>query len=139
MGIRINRMANRERIALPVLADSSWTRWANAFGRAVAYGSRDRRIPQYMVMDDSVVETKKIVVHSFTMGDVEDPDLYAAEPLYQWQNSDQGAWVMSNALDTPEWNRMADPISYGHKYYVTAVFNTKALTEYYLRFGKTTS
>jgi len=132
-------MAIRERISLPVLADASWDGWTYAFRRAIANGPRDRRIPQYMVMDNRVVETKKIVVHSFTMGDVEDPDLYAAEPLYQWQNSDQGMWVMANAVDTPEWNRMADPISYGHKYYVTAVFNTKGLTEYYLRFGKTTA
>ena len=92
-----------------------------------------------MVMDNHVVETKKIVVHTFIMGDVEDPDLYAAEPLYQWQQSDAGKWVMENAIDTPEWSRIADPISYGHKYYITAVFNTKSLTEYYLRFGKNTA
>jgi hypothetical protein len=34
---------------------------------------------------------------------------------------------------------MADPVSFGHKYYITAVFKTKTLTEYYLRFGKTPS
>jgi hypothetical protein len=103
----------------------------------IDYQSTIKKISQYFIEHDTVIETKKIVVHTFTMGDVEDPDLYAAEPLYQWQNSDQGKWVMENAMDIPEWNRMADPVSFGHKYYVTAVFKTKTLTEYYLRFGKT--
>ena len=81
-------------------------------------------------------ESKKIVVHTFTMGDVDDPDLYAAEPLWKWQNSDQGQWCMQNSIETPEWHRYADPTSFGHKYAVSAVFDTKRLTEYYLRFGK---
>ena len=102
----------------------------------IDYQSTIKKIPKYFIENDKVIETKKIVVHTFTMGDVDDPDLYAAEPLWQWQNSDQGRWVMENAMDVPEWNRMADPITFGHKYYVTAVFDTKRLTEYYLRFGK---
>ena len=83
-----------------------------------------------------VIETKEIVVHTFNMGDVDDPDLYAADPLYQWQTSEEGQWVMERALDTPVWNRLADPMYYGHKYIVTATFDPKTLTEYYLRFGK---
>jgi hypothetical protein len=92
---------------------------------------------KYVLRDDEVIERKKIIVHSFAMGDVEDPDLYAAEPLYQWQQTDAGQWVMKNASDTPEWHRQADIASFGHRYVVTAVFETKKLTEYYLRFGKT--
>ncbi len=79
--------------------------------------------------------TKEIVVHTFQMGDVDDPDLYAAEPLYQWQQSDQGRWVMERAIETPVWHRMADPMSFGHKYLITATFQEKHITEFYLRFG----
>ena len=85
------------------------------------------------------METKKIVVHSFNLGDVDDPDLYAAEPLHQWQTSDRGRWVMEHALETPIWNRLGDPTYFGHKYIVSATFDTKTLTEYYLRFGKVTA
>ena len=92
---------------------------------------------KYILQDDRVIERQKIVVHSFAMGDVDDPDLYAAEPLYQWQQTDAGRWVMENAVDTPEWHRQADIKSFGHRYIVTAIFETKKLTEYYLRFGKT--
>jgi len=81
------------------------------------------------------VTTKEIVVHTFQMGDVDDPDLYAAEPLYQWQQSDQGKWVMERAIEVPVWHRMADPANFGHKYLITATFQEKHITEFYLRFG----
>jgi hypothetical protein len=81
-----------------------------------------------------VEECRELVVHEFTMGDVEDPDLYAAEPLYQWQQSEFGQWVMKHAADTPTWHRMADPISYGYKYKITAKFIGARLTEMLLRY-----
>ena len=39
---------------------------------------------------------KNVTVHQFTMGDVDDPQLYAAEPLLNWQNSESGngSWNM---------------------------------------------
>ncbi len=88
-----------------------------------------------MVLNEVVVKTKEIAVHTFMQGDVDDPDLYAAEPLYNWQKSPQGEWVMENSVEPPVWHRMADPANYGHKYIVTATFAEKKLTEYYLRFG----
>jgi hypothetical protein len=100
---------------------------------------KSKSFHKYTLQDDQVIERRKIIVHSFVMGDVDDPDLYAAEPLYQWQQTDAGRWVMENAVDTPEWHRQVDIKSFGHKYIVTAVFETKKLTEYYLRFGKTTA
>ena len=38
---------------------------------------------KYNIIGDRVEECKEIIVHSFSMGDVEDPDLYAAQPLYE--------------------------------------------------------
>lgn len=134
----LNYSDHRERIPLP-LEKEFGHEWKVEFATNVYNGSKTTQIQQYMLKDDKVVETKKIVVHTFQMGDVEDPDLYAAEPLYQWQNSEAGKWVMENSLDTPEWHRHADPVNWGHKYAVTAVFESKKLTEYYLRFGKPTA
>ena len=93
------------------------------------------RINDYMIIDDKVHQIHKVIVHRFRMGDVEDPDLYAAEPLYNWQKSPQGEWVMENSVEPPVWHRMADLANYGHKYVITATFVEKKLTEYYLRFG----
>ena len=96
-----------------------------------------KRKNTHYIIDNKVVMKKEVIVHTFSLGDVDDPDLYAAEPLYQWQKSEAGSWVMENCCDdVPVWNRYADPTSYGYKYIVKATFEEKKLTEFYLRFGK---
>ena len=90
---------------------------------------------QYQIIDDRVHEIKNVVVHTFSMGDVEDPDLYAAEPLLKWQNSECGSWVMSHSLEQPVWHRYADPMSYGYKYAVTAKLLAKDYTYWSLKWG----
>lgn len=61
-----------------------------------------------------------IIVYTFIIGDVEDPDIYAANPLWEWQESKMGKWVMQHALETPEWHRMADQFGYGYRYNIIA-------------------
>ena len=94
---------------------------------------------KYNVIKDGeterVEECREMVVHEFKMSDVDDPDLYAAQPLYEWQQTEFGKWVMKNAADTPTWHRYADPISYGYQYRITAKFMGPALTEMLLRKG----
>ena len=85
---------------------------------------------------DRVEECREVVVHSFSMGDVEDPDLYAAHPLSEWEKSEVGQWVMKNAADVPTWHRMADTISYGYQYQIRAKLQGAILTEWILRHGK---
>ena len=83
-----------------------------------------------------VEEIHKIVVHKFSIGDVEDPDLYAAEPLWKWQESEQGKFVMEHAVEVPVWHRKVDAQNYGHQYVVVAELEAKKLSEFYLRWGK---
>ena len=87
----------------------------------------------YTVVGNRVEEMREVTVHTFTMGDVDDPDLYAAEPLWQWQNSEQGKWIMEYAVETPCWHRIADPMSFGYKYLITAKLCGARLTEWLLR------
>jgi hypothetical protein len=84
-----------------------------------------------------VEEIHKVVVHRFRMGDVEDPDLYASQPMYEWEKSEAGQFVMKHAVDTPEWHRHLDQFSYGHEYAIVAELEKKKLSEFYLRFDKT--
>jgi hypothetical protein len=84
---------------------------------------------------DRVEEVKEVIVHQFSMGDVEDPDLYAATPLWEWEKSEQGQWVMKNACDTPTWYRLADQMQFGYKYQIKAKLMGPALTEWLLRYG----
>jgi hypothetical protein len=72
------------------------------------------------LMDGCFVKISTVVVHEFAMGDVEDPDLYAAEPLLTWQKSEAGEWVMLHSVDQPQWHRTVDINTYGYRYYVTA-------------------
>ena len=88
---------------------------------------------KYMQIGDRVEEVREIVVHEFMMGDVDDPDLYAGEPLWKWQQSEIGQWVMEHAVETPSWYRIPDTMQYGYKYQIRAKLSGPRLTEYLLR------
>lgn len=83
-----------------------------------------------------VEEVKEFIIHEFQMGDVDDPDLYAAQPLREWEESEFGQWVMKNAAEVPSWHRIADMSIYGYRYQIRAKFFGPTLTEYLLRKSK---
>lgn len=76
--------------------------------------------PEYKLINGQAVKFTDVKVHEFNMGDVEDPDLYAAQPIYEWQETDAGKWVMEHAVEKPFWHRVVDPNTYGWKYYIIA-------------------
>jgi hypothetical protein len=77
-------------------------------------------------------DTIKYKVHSILMGDVDDPDLLVAEPIYKWQQTDAGKWVMENSITEPMWTR--NPGYWGHNYIIYAYFTSQQLTYYKLKF-----
>lgn len=79
-----------------------------------------KKINDYMIIDDRVYRIHTVVAHRFRMGDVDDPDLYAAQPIWEWQQTEAGKFIMSRAVDTPEWHRYLDPLSYGYNYAIVA-------------------
>ena len=83
-----------------------------------------------------VEEIHKIVVHRFSVSDVEDPEIYAAEPIWKWQQTDAGKFVMENAVDTPSYHQHLDVQTYGYQYAITAELEKKKLAEFYLRWGQ---
>jgi hypothetical protein len=85
---------------------------------------------------DVVEECRTVMVHSFYIGDVEDADLFAAEPLIDWEKSEAGQWVMKNAVEPPTWHRSMDPITYGYKYVITAKLTGPTLTQWLLKYGE---
>jgi hypothetical protein len=93
---------------------------------------------QFNLVHDKVIEVKTVVVHRFKMGDVEDPDLYAAEPLWNWQQSEMGQWVMSHAVDQPEWRRNTYHESYHTEYIIVAKLTAKDYTYWVLKWGDKT-
>jgi hypothetical protein len=109
-------------------------KWGNEYGYM---GKPPEQELQYEVvlMEGKYVRIKEFVAHTFTMGDVEDPDLYAAQPLWTWQNTEEGKWVMENAIETPSWHRHADPITYGYRYAIKAKLKDVDYTFWCLKWG----
>jgi hypothetical protein len=90
---------------------------------------------QFNLVHDKVVEIKTLTVHRFQVGDVEDPDLYAGQPLYEWEQSEMGQWVMSHAVDQPEWRRNMNISLYGYEYIIVAKLTARDYTFWQLKWG----
>ena len=69
------------------------------------------------------------------MGDVEDPDLSVADPIWKWQQSDAGKFVMEHAVESPYWTRQADISSFGHLYRIIARLSEQNQTFWALKWG----
>jgi hypothetical protein len=109
-------------------------KWGNEYG--YMGDNPKEEIPYDVVLiEGKYVKIKEFVVHTFGMGDVEDPDLYAAQPLYEWQESEMGKWVMENAVETPSWHRHADPYNYGYRYAIKAKLKDVDYTFWCLKWG----
>ena len=88
------------------------------------------------IIDEKPVRFRDVCVHEIRMGDVEDPDLYAAQPLIEWQNSEVGKWIMEHSVETPMWHRQVDVANYGHMYAVEAWLKGADHTFWQLKWGQ---
>ena len=66
---------------------------------------------------------QKLIVHRFQLGDVEDPEIYAAGPIWDWQQSESGQFVMEHF----------DQFHYGYQYAITAWLADSDATYFCLR------
>ena len=74
--------------------------------------------------------------HSFTMGDVDDVDIYVASPIWDWQQTDQGRWVMEHAEDL-RYYTSANPNTMGYRVSIRGrIKEGPELTAYLLKYGK---
>ena len=87
------------------------------------------------LINEQAVGFRDVCVHEIRMGDVEDPDLFVAEPIWKWQQSDAGQFIMENAVDKPYWSRSVDPHSYGHRYRIVARLSEHNETFWKLKWG----
>jgi hypothetical protein len=85
---------------------------------------------------DKFRTAKATLVHSFNMGDVEDPYLMAAFPLHDWEKSEQGQYVMKNAVEQPTFVCDVDHERMGYRVNIYAYLKEEDLTFYFLKFPK---
>ena len=76
--------------------------------------------------------TSKYILHEFNMSDVEDPEIYCAEPIYQWQQTPEGKFCMEKATDL-EYHIQPNPHIYGHKVLITGYLSGKHATFWALK------
>jgi hypothetical protein len=93
------------------------------------------KINQYMLFDNEVHKVNPVIVHKFNLGDVEDPDLYAGQPLWEWQSSESGKWVMEHSVETPMWQRHVDHSTFFYQYVIVAYLKEKDQTFWALKWG----
>ena len=74
----------------------------------------------------------RITFHEFTMGDVDDVEIYAAQPIYEWQQTPQGRWVMEHAQDL-KFYTFPDQSTFGYRVTIRGEIEDKLATEFFLR------
>ena len=79
---------------------------------------------------------QKITFHTFTMGDVEDPYLYAAFPISEWQQTEHGRWCMEHAVGEPTFWCNADPNQFGYRVTIVGELADPDCTYLKLKWGR---
>lgn len=77
----------------------------------------------------------RIAFHSFTMGDVDDVDIYVAPPIADWQKTEKGKWVMEHASDLT-YDVRPDFKSFGSLVTITGILPDIKATEYFLKWAQ---
>lgn len=93
-------------------------------------GMSEKPNQKYKVHNNEVYERR--FVERFRLGDVEDPEIYCAQPIYEWQQTEKGQWIMKHGLD-PTYSIFADPLTYGYSVNISAHITPKRWTEFVLR------
>ena len=115
------------------------SKWGNvdSYGNNFNYFSEPYgiKLQEFMVIGNKAHKIHKVPVHTFNVSDVDDPDLYAAQPLWEWQASEMGKWVMEKSIEVPMWHRVMEPMSYHYRYAVTAFLKDEDYTYWCLKWG----
>ena len=73
------------------------------------------------------------LVKELRMGDVEDPYLYAAVPIHEWEKTEEAEWLKTQCDDLVFFCD-ADPYHYGFRIRIYAPLTGEALTYYNLKY-----
>lgn len=87
------------------------------------------------IIDGRPVQFRDVCVLEIPMGDVEDPDLFVADPIWRWQQTDQGKFIMEHAIESPYWTRSVDYTNFGHVYRIMARLSEQHESFWTLKWG----
>ena len=78
---------------------------------------------------------RQYLFHTFNIGDVEDPEIYAAQPILEWQQTEHGRWVMEHCPD-PKYHIGAAPTNWGHAVNIYGPLDDYAAVIFLLKWGE---
>jgi len=79
----------------------------------------------------------KIIVHEAILSnDCEDPQIYAAVPIWEWQQSEMGKWVKEHALASPVWQTTTCVSTYRYIVRIVADLKEEDITYFKLKWEK---
>jgi len=75
------------------------------------------------------------LLHQFTLGDVEDPYLFAALPISEWQKTEKGQWCMSHASIDPIFSCYPIMTQWGYEVAIYGNLTPEDYSYFQLRWG----
>ena len=75
----------------------------------------------------------KLLVHSFLLSDVEDPEIYAAEPILAFEKTEKGRWLLEHSELEMTYDIVNDAIIMGYRVNLHAWLSEQDLTYYKLK------
>jgi len=85
-------------------------------------------------MTNEVASTSRVIFKTIKLGDCEDPELYAAFPINDWLETEQGAWCQKHGTDLA-WYLEEDFGNWGFRVRIEGNLEGEALTYYFMRWG----
>lgn len=102
----------------------------NRFAEYTHWQSQETKI-----IDGILVRFSDICVHEFTVSDSEEPDIYAAEPIWEWQQSEAGQYIMAHAVEKPYYMQSVDVYTLGYRYRIVARLSEQDQVFWRLKWG----
>jgi hypothetical protein len=76
----------------------------------------------------------KVTVKHLVVGDVEDPEIYLGAVVWDWLQTEHGAWCKEHSKDLV-YHSQIDHSTMGYKYAITATFNNEDALFYKLKWS----
>lgn len=98
------------------------------------YKHKPPRDDPYWKIPQDRGECRRVVAHTFKMGDVDDLEIYVAQPIWEWQQTEQGKWCNKHCEDL-RWNWWADMYNFGYIITIDGKLCGEDLTYFLLKWG----
>ena len=87
------------------------------------------------IVDGRPVRFSDVCVHEFYVGDTEDPVILAGSPMWDWQHSPAGQWVIEHAVEQPYWHRDLCANTYSYRFRIIARLSEPDQVFFKLKWG----